>query len=424
MYIIQYIYIMQNIQIDHLSPHQLRNMRKGEKIRIRKGEGLNLTVNPKTYNLVARAFNRDSGAHLNMTPEQISELMMQVAPQRFQQYDSTGLPIETNVGLGPTPVQRVPQQAPPVPDMHLHPHGRGIFGPQFDRYLDKKGIKKQVYKIGDVLKPVAKAGISAGIGALTASASAMQPELSPFIALGGMATNAVAHDYLDHPSRYQGSSGARHPHKSNNLSQQVEQMKHYEKMNDSLGTNFDYMGKAGLGKASADEATAKMSEESFNANKPKETNNSLNLFGRGLNTINKNINDRTVMGRGMRLNESHNTQALESQPYNENFSMNHMLPPSFQLHKVGDHEIHGGALNQESESDIETSHSPRPEKHSEVISMGNNPHNYFQRNGFSPSVMIPPAYLSQSEDANFVRLHTKGKKGNGLYAGGRSGHGF
>lgn len=418
---------MQNIQIDHLTPHQIRQMKKGSKIRIRKGEGLNLTVNPSTYNIVARAFNRDSGAQLNMSPEQISELMMQVAPQRIQQYDTTGNPIETNVDVGSTPMQRqrAPQPVPPAPDMHLHPAGRGILGPHFDRFLNKRGIKHKVYKIGDALKPVAKAGISAGIGALSASAIAMQPEFAPLISLGGYGATALAHDYLDHPSTYQGSSGAKHPHKANNLPQQVEQMKHYEKMNKDLGTNFDYMGKAGLGKASANEATAKMNEMSIKARPdlgPRKFEPEYKSLGSGIH----HRNDRTVMGRGIRLSETHNTQALESQPYNENFSMNHMLPPSFQVHKVGDHHISGGALKHDSESESESDepqHTPRPERQSELIQVSQ-PHNYYQKNGFSPSVMIPPAYMSQAEDANFVRRHTKGKKGNGLYASGKAGHGL
>jgi len=419
---------MQTIQIDHLTPHQIRQMKKGSKIRIRKGKGLNLTVNPSTYNIVARAFNRDSGSQLNMTPEQISELMLQVAPQRLQQYDNTGTPIESNVDVGPTPMQRqrAPQPVPPAPDMHLHPAGRGILGSHFDRFLDKRGIKHKVYKIGDALKPVAKAGISAGIGALSTSAIAMQPELAPLISLGGYGATALAHDYLDHPSTYQGSSGVKHPHKANNLPQQVEQMKHYEKMNDDLGTNFDYMGMAGLGKATANEATAKMNEVSFKA----RPDLSERVFEPEYKMVGSSVhykNDRTVMGKGIRMNESHNTQALQSQPNNENFSMNHMLPPSFQLHKVGDHHISGGALRHDNDIEIDSDddikpRSPRPERHSEIQT--SQPLNYYQKNSFSPSVMIPPAYMSQAEDANFTRLQTKGKKGNGLYASGRAGHGL
>lgn len=53
------------------SPKQLSKLRNGHKVRIKKGSGFNLVVNPSNYNLVSRAFAKNKGVQINLSPEEI-----------------------------------------------------------------------------------------------------------------------------------------------------------------------------------------------------------------------------------------------------------------------------------------------------------------------------------------------------------------
>lgn len=372
---------MHTIEINHPSKAQMRKLRKGGKIRIRKGTGFQLNVHPETYNLVARAFNRNKGLEFGLTTEELQANNIEVPVQSLQQFDSTGQPIAnpttaTNVALGPTPMQRLPIRPaqPPAP----HMLGGGIFGQNFDRFLDRHHIRRHAYSAGDAIKPVVKGLASYGIRSAALAGMAAAPEFAIPIGVAGLVASHVATDYLDKPGKYQGTSGVKNDYKHNDMTNQVKQIKHFGEMNDSLGTNFDYMGRAGYHKASADMATSKMTEDSINARKPKD------IMGSGIVNYVPHAHlhrlDRTMTGRGAPIVAN----ALVSQPMNENFNMNSHLPPSFQVHKVGNH-IHGGNLV----------------------------HGYDESN--------PPAFASQSESSDFIRTSTKApKKGKGLYASGRA----
>jgi hypothetical protein len=48
---------MHTIMID-ASPHQIRKLKKGHRVRVKKGTGFELLVHPNTYNIVSRSFNK------------------------------------------------------------------------------------------------------------------------------------------------------------------------------------------------------------------------------------------------------------------------------------------------------------------------------------------------------------------------------
>ena len=218
-----------------------------------------------------------------------------------------------------------------------------------------------------------------------------------------------------------GLSGIRHPHKVNDMASQIEQVKHYGEMNKHLGTNFDYLGKSGYGKAVSDHLASSLSEAGFKAKYPdKEREEPVNILGSGFN----HRIDRTVMGRGMSIMHSHNIPpAFESQPHGANFQFNHFLPPQFQ----SDPHIHGGSL---------TGHTHNLHRKADYVKK--DPHLYDE--GFPHSVVMPAFYMSKAEDVDFVRQSMKNpetkpeakhrgrkrhpKTGHGLYAGGSSGHGL
>jgi hypothetical protein len=61
---------MHTIKID-ASPHQIRKLKKGHRVRVKKGEGFELMVHPQTYNIVSRSFNKGKGSQIQLSPEEI-----------------------------------------------------------------------------------------------------------------------------------------------------------------------------------------------------------------------------------------------------------------------------------------------------------------------------------------------------------------
>lgn len=61
---------MHTISID-ASPSQLRKLRKGQKVRVKKGTGFNVIVHPHTYNRVTKAFGKNKGLELELSQEEL-----------------------------------------------------------------------------------------------------------------------------------------------------------------------------------------------------------------------------------------------------------------------------------------------------------------------------------------------------------------
>jgi hypothetical protein len=61
---------MHTIQID-ASPHQIRKLRKGHRVRVKKGTGFELLVHPQTYNIVSRSFNKGKGSQIQLSEAEI-----------------------------------------------------------------------------------------------------------------------------------------------------------------------------------------------------------------------------------------------------------------------------------------------------------------------------------------------------------------
>jgi hypothetical protein len=65
------------------NPRQLGKLKKGHPVRIKRGSGFNLIVNPYNYNLVSRAFTKNKGVQLALSPEEI-ELNRNLTPEQHQ----------------------------------------------------------------------------------------------------------------------------------------------------------------------------------------------------------------------------------------------------------------------------------------------------------------------------------------------------
>ena len=155
---------------------QLSKLRNGHKVRLTSGEGC-LMVEPERYDTIEKTFIRGKGISVQLSPEEIM----------------------ANKGVMA---------------------GEGIFGPGFDRFLKKIGIKKEVYKFGDMIKGPVKKAIKAlsdkAPAALGAAGAALatavgQPELAPLAIKAGQELGKKARNYskkhligyIDDPESYQ-----------------------------------------------------------------------------------------------------------------------------------------------------------------------------------------------------------------------------
>jgi hypothetical protein len=156
---------MEEIPIAHLSSSHKRKIMKGEPIRIKHGGAVMLKVHSERMPKISKAFKNGKAHTMTMSPEE------------------------------------------------LHINGGSIFGNKFDKFLDKHGVKKAVYAVGDQIKPIAKTAITAGLlggaGALTGletfATGGAGASLAPAIGVGALGLSALASDYLDNPRKYQGT---------------------------------------------------------------------------------------------------------------------------------------------------------------------------------------------------------------------------
>jgi len=70
---------MHTISID-ASPSQIRKLRKGHRVRVKKGTGFELLVHPATYNIVSRAFSKNKGSQIALSSEEL-EANKSISPE-------------------------------------------------------------------------------------------------------------------------------------------------------------------------------------------------------------------------------------------------------------------------------------------------------------------------------------------------------
>ena len=300
---------MNSINID-ASEKQLSKLRNGHKVRIKSGQGFNLIVKPGNFNLASKAFNKQKGVEIMLSPD---EIMANVQNSKM--------------------------------------NGNGIFGKRFDKFLEKRGIKKSVYALGDLLKTPIKRGIDyastyapqLGAQAMSGIAAALgQQEYAPYASalgerLGSYAGDKVASkakNYLDNPEGRGFVSNVGGPNnsmaKARNLMEQVQNNRELEALNLMSGTNYGYMGRAGIANYLKNASTA-----SNIRNSVKEAKIGQGMMaGMGRRNLSILAEDLSLRKRNMGLmgasNQSVLPQAMQSQPYSENFQFQFTLPPQYQ----------------------------------------------------------------------------------------------
>lgn len=280
---------MKSIRIS-ASPKQLSRLRNGHKVRVKTamgGTGFNLVVSPDKYDIITRSFSKGKGSEVQLSLDEL----------------------EANKTI----------------------QGEGIFGKKFDKFLDKVGIKKEVYKLGDVLKEpvkkaiktIAKGAPSAGATALAGLATAVgQPELAGVAGLAGKKLGEKAGKflekgaigYIDDPEAYQ-----KNPKKF--LGKGVMKDRRFKD---------NVRKRSALANAEANKQSASMVSGTGMC-----IGNGLyaSARGRGLYAAGRGVEDlsmtRGIVGTmGGALRGHH--PAHQSQPLATNFHQQYQLPPSFQ----------------------------------------------------------------------------------------------
>ena len=268
------------------SPKQLSKLRNGHKVRVKpamEGQGICMIVRPGTYDVVTRAFGRNKGVEISLSPEEIlanqqassqmagSGIFGDLAKKALKSVAKMGIDVGANYAKGKL-------------------NGEGFFG--------------------DLAKKAVKSGASM---AVDAGANYAKDRLA---GSGGFVSNIG------------GTNGSR-VHHSASLAQQVEQGRALEALNLATGMNTGYMGRAGLGTAMANADRAR-----FIKGGVKEAVQGRGMGGMGRARLSSDIEElrkfRRSGGQVGAIGQSVLPPALQSQPYSENFQFQFTLPPAFQ----------------------------------------------------------------------------------------------
>ena len=146
------------IPIKTLSAKQMTSMRKGRGVRCIRApcpdDSMNIMVDPMNTKKITKAFIKGKGITIALSPEELN--------------------------CNKTEMK-----------------GEGIFGRWGDKVMDKLGVKKIAYKVGDIAKPFIKSALSKAAIAIPTALG--QPELIP----AAMIAANVAGKYMDRPSDFQ-----------------------------------------------------------------------------------------------------------------------------------------------------------------------------------------------------------------------------
>jgi len=272
---------------------QLSKLRNGHKVRLTSGEGC-LMVDPSRYDTLAKTFMRGKGMSVQLSPEEIAANRAVMA-------------------------------------------GEGIFGPGFDSFLKKIGIKKQVYKFGDMIKGPVKKAINAfvdkapaalGAAGATLATAVGQPELAPLAIKAGQELGKKARNYtkkhltgksgyLDNPEAYQ---------------------KNPKKFADFKGVGL----KEDLSNSMRHRKRSAVTLAQAQANNDRYMLDSSSFGGSGLYAGGGLYAGFVTKGRGMSIVGARQSMmgnghpAMESQPLSTHFHQQFQLPPQFQkFHQQG-----------------------------------------------------------------------------------------
>ena len=295
MFIIYYTMHLLNIDA---SPTQLRKLRNGHQVRIKKGTGFNLIVHPSTYHLVSRAFNKGKGSQIKLSREEIGA--------------------NQEASRSPDSIKDIAKYTSEQTGNEHPISGKGIFGSKFDRFLKKTGLNKITDTVGTIAKPFVQQVIKQILGKV------------PIV---GDKLAGLANAYIDDPSRFQKGGVSE---VARNL-MTGEGMRGYG-MPRGCGVNSGYMAKAGYGKAMADQERALMTNQAIRSREARQSGGMYDSDPTAPRSRGYGIQSHhAITGRGGGMID-YTPPALVSQPYSANYQMSHFLPVQYQMYNSSMHE--------------------------------------------------------------------------------------
>jgi len=293
------------------SPRQLSKLRNGHKVRIKKGTGFNLIVHPENYRLVSRAFTKNKGVELKLSPEEV----------------------DTNENLTEDEHNELGNEADENLFQHL-PFAEG--GSIFKRGV--RGGKLSFKKIGRDIQKAFKSPLARKIG----------HELKPL----GRVLKSTAKDLLHQKISEAHMAGAdqygTNPVVSGLMNVGAD-FAHSKVQGLGLGAGMnahDALKLASLANAKAHHEMAKIHNMSVHGQQAQPPikryyDGVFAPISRGTGLHNHH---NMVRGRGSMLSQDDILPpALQSQPYGANFHMQFMLPPQYHKYNSGG-EMEGRGL--------------------------------------------------------------------------------
>lgn len=268
------------------SPRQISKLRNGHAVRIKKGTGFNLVVHPENYNIVSKAFSKDKGVQLKLTPEEL----------------------ETNAGLSP----------------EQHEELGFVEGGNIFKKIKKAFNSKTAKKVGRVLRPVSRVAKKIG---------------------REMLHEKIAEAHMEGADRYGDDDRMR---RLMNVSAEVAHKQVGNGLGAGLGTGLyagrgmnvhDALKMANMAAAQANSMLAKMHNASVHGRIAQPTGKGLydgvmEPPSRGYGSSGDIYN--MIRGRGSILSSDDVLPpALQSQPYSANFHMQFQLPPQYKKYHDG-----------------------------------------------------------------------------------------
>ncbi len=267
------------------SPGQLSKLRNGHNVRIKKGTGFNLIVNPSNYSLITKSFGKNKGVQLKLSSEELDA--------------NKSLTPEQHAQLG---------------------EANGMSGGNIFHKIKKAFNSRTAKRIGRELKPLTRA-------------------------LKSTAKEILHEKIADaHMNSADNISNPRMAHLSNIAANLAHEKVHG--MGLGAGMNVHHALKlANLASANANHELAKMHNISVHGQQSQplvrgyyDDVDAPPSRGTGLNN-----HHNLIRGRGSLIAQDHFLPpALQSQPYGANFHMQFKLPPQYKkFHDGGDMEGRG-----------------------------------------------------------------------------------
>ena len=338
------------------SPLQLSKLRNGHKVRISKaeGEGCNLIVHPQTYHLASRAFAKNKGLQVALSPEEIAinKQYSYLSPEQHAQIrgDKTNL----------------------FSELPFH-EGKGLFRPKGGAIKLGKVGEKILDKGSDIALRVGEKALTnylAGEGIRgrgSYNKKLMGTLGNTALNVGEKVAEKVLVDYLTgngirgrgpvHNTLLKIKSGLTAMGKPFEKSVGVNPADIGEPIGDALGpvvekamygspeknpwrgagiggalTGYEAMKHAGLAQAHADHALDLLEQAGVHARRSLEPYTHYMHDALAPRSRGQGISKHTNIGGRSELIGYHHPPALISQPLSANFQMQHFLPPQYQAH--------------------------------------------------------------------------------------------